>query len=276
MNVQMTKSERSVAVLTRKQYNEVSDVAASVMEHLNKAGFRIYTNISLKGGSVEYIETIKNLKQLKPDFLVSVGGDGTLLWVIRETGGDTPILGVNVGGRGVLSEVKPENVDQAIAKLSKGEYVVEERLRLVASIGSTTLQPALNEVYMTRLSQIRTTTFTITVNGNTIKQRMDGLIVSTPTGSTGHSLSFGSPFIHPAVQALLLMPIAPLNRLPSIILPVGPVEVVSNFDVALVIDGQEEIVVHAQDKVLIKKHPQSAKFIRFKGQGLQQLVNLGF
>jgi len=276
VNVQMTKSGQSVAVLTRKQYSEVSDVATSLMHHLNKAGFRVYTNISLKSGSVEYVESIKDMKRLKPNLLVSIGGDGTLLWVIREMDGETPILGVNVGGRGVLAEVKPEKVSQAVEWLSKGEYVLEERFRLVASVGLTTLPPALNEVYMTRLSQIRTSTFTITVNGDTIKQRMDGLIVSTPTGSTGHSLSFGSPFIHPAVQALLLMPIAPLNRLPSIILPVGPVEVVSNFDIALVIDGQEEMVVHAQDKVLIKKHAQSARFVRFKGQGLQQLVNLGF
>lgn len=276
MNVQMTTSGRSVAVLTRKQYSEVGDVVASLMEHLNRVGFRVYTNISLKQRSVEYVESIKEMKRVKPDVLVSVGGDGTLLWVIREMDGDTPVLGVNVGGRGVLAEVKPEEVGDAVERLSKGDYVLEERLRLVASVGLTVFPPALNEIYLTRISQIRTSTFSITVNGNTIKQRMDGLIVSTPSGSTGHSLSFGSPFLHPGLQALLLMPIAPLNRLPSIILPVMPVEVVSNFDSTLVIDGQEEVVVRASDKVLIKRHSQDARFIRFKGPGLQQLVNLGF
>jgi NAD+ kinase len=269
-------TENSVAVLTKKSYTEIQDVASSLIEHLNRAGFKVYTTILPKHGSAEHIDSIKDLKQLKPDILVTVGGDGSLLWVLREMDDDTPILGVNVGGRGVLSEVNPEEIGVAVERLSTTSYTVEERVRLAASAGQTIFPPALNEIFLTRVSQIRTSTFSITVGGDTIKQRMDGIIISTPTGSTGHSLSFGGPILRPGTQALLLLPVAPLNRLPPIIVPTGPVEVKSDHDSTIVIDGQTEAIIEKSSEVLIDAYRKKARFIRFRDRGLKQLENLRF
>ncbi|MEE9585824.1 MAG: NAD(+)/NADH kinase [Nitrososphaerales archaeon] len=276
VTLHMTDVERSVAILARKESTSIRDVAVALIEKLSSAGFRVYSGTSLKYGSAERAITIKDLKGLSPEIVVTVGGDGSLLWVLREMNDATPVLGVNVGGRGILSEVRPENVDEAVEKLRDERYLIEERMRISASIGATALPPALNEVYLNRVSETRTSTYSISIGGYTVKQRMDGLMVSTPTGSTGHSMSFGGPFIHPDTSVFLLMPVGSINRLPPIIVPAEPVEVVSDHDSVLAIDGQEEVVVKASEKVVIKKHERDARFIRFKDKRLRQLENLGF
>ncbi len=267
---------KSVAIVTRKDSAEIRDVAVSLLEKLGRMDFKIYLVTSWTHDSAERVPTIRDLKRLKPDMLVTVGGDGTLLWVLRDMDDATPVLGVNVGGRGILSEVRRQRVDAAVERLRDGRYTVEEHMRVSATAGSITLPPALNEVYMIRVSQTKTSTYTISIGGVTIKQKMDGLMVSTPTGSTGHALSFGGPFIHQGTSALLLTSVGSINQVPPIVVPAAPIEVVSDHDSLLVIDGQEETAVKASDKVVIEKHDQDARFIRFEENGLRQLENLGF
>ena len=272
----MSNVNKSVAILTKKDYTKIIDVALSLIKKLDKAGFKVYTLAPLPKNSAEQVDTIKELKKLKPDFMISIGGDGSLLWALRSMDDETPVLGVNVGGRGILSEVKPEYVEMAVAGLRDERYFIEERIRLSASIGAITLSPALNEVYINRISQTKTSEYCVSFSGSEIRHRMDGLMISTPTGSTGHAMSFGGPFIYPSTSVILLVPVGPINRLPHAVLPAEPIEVFSDKISKLVIDGQEEFLVDALKKVVIKKHNKNARFIRFEDKGLKQLDKLGF
>ncbi len=273
--LRMTERRRSVAILTRKDYMDVGDVVVSLIEKLHASGFKIYLVASLNHRLAETVPTVKDLKRLSPDMLVTVGGDGTLLWAFKEMDDGTPVLGVNVGRRGVLSEVRPADIDKAVEMLRDGKYLVEERMRISASTGVAVLPPVLNEVYLNRISQTRTSTYTIFIDRFTVTQKMDGVMISTPTGSTGHALSLGGPFVSPVTPVFLVMPVASLNRLPPMILPAEPVEIVSDHDSVLALDGQEEVVVKASEKVVIKKHSRNARFIRFEDKKMRQLQNLG-
>lgn len=270
----MTHKEISVAILTRKESVEITDVAASLSTRLDNAGFKVYSNLSSISDSVIITKSIDEIKQVKPDVLVTVGGDGTILWVLREMNDETPILGVYVGGRGILSEVRPAYIGKAVQKLHDKQYFIDKRKRISTSIGNNTLNPALNEVYINRVSQTRTSTFTITIGDHSIKQRMDGLLVSTTTGSTGHSLSFGGPYIHPDSDVFLVMMVGSIDRLPPMVLPIAPIEVVSDHDSIVTIDGQEDILVKASEPIIIKKHDNDAHFIRFENKRIRQLEKI--
>lgn len=267
----MFRKEISVAILTRKESVEVKDIAVSLISSLYNVGFKVYSNLSQKTHSATMIHSIDDVKQVKPDVLITVGGDGTLLWVLREMNDTTPILGVYVGGRGILSEIRPAYLGKAVQKLHEKQYSIDARERISASVGSTTLNPALNEVYINRVSQTRTSTYTISIGNYAVKQRMDGLMVSTSTGSTGHSLSFGGPYIHPGSDVFLLMMVGSISRFPPIILPIEPIEIISDHDSIVTIDGQEDFLVKASERIMIKKHIYDAHFIRFEDKRFQQL-----
>jgi NAD+ kinase len=273
---EMTVKDSTVAILSRKESADIRDVTIDLIEKLNSAGFNVYSGVTIDHKISDKVHTINELKELDLDIIVTIGGDGSLLWAIREMDNETPVLGINVGGRGILAEVKPDEIDEAVEKLKSKEYIVENRQKLIASFDSISLPPALNEIYINRISEIRTSTFNLSIENYLIKQKMDGIMISTSTGSTGHSLSFGGSFIHPDPTILQILPVGSINRLPSMIIPTHPIEISSDHDSVLVIDGQEEFVVKAFKKVHITKHERYARFIRLKKKSMRQLENLGF
>jgi len=266
----------SVAVLAKKGYERAEEVASELISHFSRLGLNVYAVAPLKSRYAMEVSSIADLKGLEPKILVTVGGDGTLLRAVREVGGHIPVLGVNVGGRGILSEVKPENIAKAAERLAAEDYTIESRMRIDSSTKESTFPPALNEVYLIRLSHVKTPTYTVSIGGEVcLKQRMDGLMITTPTGSTGHSLSLGGPVVN-GVEAFILMPVASINRVPPVVVPPEPIEVASNQDVVAIVDGQEEEVVKAGEKVTVKRHDVNAHFIRLHSKPLRQLHNLGF
>lgn len=264
----------SVAIITRKESVEIKDIAVSLGKSLDGLGFKVYSNLTPMSDSAIITESMNEIKKVRPNVLITVGGDGTILWVLRKMNDETPILGVYVGGRGILSEVRPAYIGKAVQKLHDKQYFIDKRKRISASIGNNILNPALNEVYINRVSQTRTSTYTITIGSHSIKQRMDGLMVSTTTGSTGHSLSFGGPYIHPDSDVFLVMMVGSIDRLPPIVLPIEPIEVISDHDSIVTIDGQEDILVKASDPIIIKKHDHDAHFIRFENKRIHQLEKI--
>jgi len=271
----MSGSLKSVAIYTRKDDDKIKQVVVSLTEKLKETGFKTYLVSSIKHRFAKSLSSISDLKKVKLDIIFTVGGDGTLLWILREMNNTTPILGVNVGRRGILSEVKPDDIDESIENIRKKRFFIENHMRISASIGSKKIPPALNELYFNRISQTRTSTYSIFIQKFTISQKMDGVMVSTPTGSTGHSLSLGGPFIYLTEPAFLITPVASINRLPPIVLPAEPIEIVSDHDAVLVLDGQQEFKVRTNEKVVIRKHEIDAGFIRFKDEKMRQLENLG-
>jgi NAD+ kinase len=175
------------------------------------------------------------------DLVVVVGGDGTLLAaarVLAETG--VPILGVNQGRLGFMVDVNPQEMSATLSAIYSGHYIREERLLLNAKIlredGSTTDGPflAVNDVVIRNQAAVRMLEFETWLGSEFIsRHRADGIIVSTPTGSTAYALSGGGPVMHPSLQALALVPICPHT------LSDRPIVVGSDRTVRLVLGGGE-------------------------------------
>jgi NAD+ kinase len=227
---------------------------------------------------VDHVSSVDEVGKSKTDLIVTVSGDGTILRLLRLLDTTIPCLCVNVGGRGILAEIKPDQIKFALRKIEEGDYHIEKRLRISPSLENRPLPPALNEVLVSRRSLSKTPLFTVDLDhGTMFSQRMDGLLISSPTGSTGHSYSYGSPFLEGSLEVFAITPIGPINRFPVIIMPPSKIRVLGNYSLAVVIDGQDTFNIDADTYVSFKKHDKAAVFVRFDRAGpFRQLKNLGF
>lgn len=215
----------------------------------------------------------KPLAELDADIIVTVGGDGTILMALEHT--ERPILGVNAGGVGFLSEVEPKYVGSAIERVLKGDYKVEERQRVSAWLGDQRLPDAANEVTLQTAKIAKLIKFQVAINGEVVDTLSgDGVIVATATGSTGYSLSVGGPVLHPAVKGIVISPIAPFRLAARpIVIPYESEVKVSLVEVSgekvkeaqVVIDGQHRYPLRGGETVTIRPSKRKARFVRFDG-----------
>ena len=134
----------------------------------------------------------------------------------------------------------------------------------------------MNEIYVNRKNLTKTAEFVIKFQNDTVKHRMDGVMISTPSGSTGHSLSIGGPILHESLDVLIITPVAPVHRLPSIVVPDEIVEITCSHDCNIVMDAQVIKSAGFGDLITIKKYKKQAVFVRLKKKGLRQMTKLGF
>tara|TARA_R110000850_G_scaffold43572_10_gene111661 strand:- start:749 stop:1627 length:879 start_codon:yes stop_codon:yes gene_type:complete len=173
----------------------------------------------------------------EPDFVITAGGDGTILdavTFVRDSG--IPILGINTGRLGFLSNVSKEKIGQAVTALQTGEYTLDDRylLHVDAPGLDLDLNFALNEVTVSRKDTTAMVTIHTWINDNYLNSYWaDGLILATPTGSTGYSLSCGGPIIMPGSESFVITPIAPHN------LNVRPFVIPNNMEIKLKVEGRE-------------------------------------
>jgi NAD+ kinase len=272
----MAKAINRVAIITKTNSSEAEKAATTITKLLTTRNIKVYSILPLRidnGISV----TLEDLKNVDLNFIFAIGGDGTTLRAFRIIPCNTPIFSINVGGhRGILSEVGVDSIDDAICAILAGQFSYDLRLRIQASINRNLFPPALNDILFTRVNLTRTPMLSIKLMGDEIKQRMDGIIISTPTGSTGHSFSIGGPVLHEGLNCLILSPIASVNRMPQLVIPTGEIEIKSTHDTLLTIDGQETIKVTAEQIVKISRFSIDAQFIRLRKRGMRQLAKLGF
>ena len=206
------------------------------------------------------------------DFIIVLGGDGTLISVARLIGGSgTPILGVNLGSLGFLTEVTLDEVYPLLEKILLGEMRIDERWTLEASVQrgdrELTKYTVLNDVVINKGALARMILMETVIDGKYLNTyRADGLIISTPTGSTAYSLSAGGPIIHPKVGAIIISPICPhtITNRPIVVRDDVMVEVTlrsENEDVLVTLDGQEGYPLQYLDKVVVKKSTNSIRLI---------------
>ncbi|MBU0623223.1 MAG: NAD(+)/NADH kinase [Candidatus Thermoplasmatota archaeon] len=208
-----------------------------------------------------------SLSKMKVDALISVGGDGTILRTLQAN--DAPVMGVNAGVLGFLTEIQAEEVKTAIKKLLKGDYHIDERLKLKTVLNGRRLEDATNEavVHTAHIAKMRH--FSISVDGTRATEiRADGLIIATPTGSTSYAMSVGSSIIDPRVDALVIAPIAPF-RLAARPLVVSArskiaVSILEPKECTMVIDGQCEFKIRGDENLAFTASEKKAKFISFK------------
>lgn len=211
----------------------------------------------------------------KVDLLLSLGGDGTLLRTARlATLKGIPILGINLGGLGFLTQVGLEELEKSLARLYQGKYGLQERMMLDCLIKRKGKKIkkliALNDVVIGKGAYARIISLATYINNDyVITYSADGLVISTSTGSTAYSLSAGGPIVHPAIDSIILTPICPhtLSARPLIISENDEVKVIletEEEEVMVTIDGQEGFILEAQDEVSVKRSPHQAKLITFK------------
>lgn len=211
------------------------------------------------------------------DCVLVVGGDGTLLQACRDLGEkDIPLLGINMGTLGYLAEIDRQNVQPALDRLIRDEYVVERRMMLEGTVRRKAKRlledMALNDIVIGRDGKLRIIDFNIYVNGEFLNSySADGIIVSTPTGSTGYSLSAGGPIVSPEASLILLSPIAPhtLNTR-SIILP-DDVEITVEIKeghrgaaegAVATFDGDTCVSLGCGDRVIIRRSSRCARLVK--------------
>ena len=253
------------------------DAAKMVAKKLLSKKITVYTIAPVNVTGAKQVESLEKLNKVKLDLAVTLGGDGTTLRTFRNLRNETPILTINVGGnRGILSEITLDDIDYAIHAISKNEIWLDKRTRVVASCAGEEFAPALNEIYVNRKNLTKTAEFEIKFQSDTVKQKMDGVIISTPSGSTGHSFSIGGPLLHESLDVLIITPVAPVHRLPSIVVPDEKIEINCSHDCNIVMDAQMIKSSEFQQKIIIKKFKKHAVFVRLKKKGLRQMKKLGF
>jgi NAD+ kinase len=272
----MAETIRNVAIITKINSIEAEKAAIRITNLLTNKNVKVYSISPLIMEGSKPI-TAEGLRNFDIDFVFAIGGDGTTLRTFRIIQPTTPVFSMNVGGkRGILSEAGVNSIDDAINSILSGDYFYDSRLRIQASFGGNVVPPALNDILITRTSLTRTPVLSIKMMGDEIKQRMDGVIISTPTGSTGHAFSIGGPVLHESLNCLLVSPVASINRMPYMIIPNEDIEIRSSHDLQLVIDGQEVFKLEKEQTIKISRFSFNAQFIRIRKNGVRQLAKLGF
>ena len=218
------------------------------------------------------------------DLIVTLGGDGTLLSGIDEAMRlNVPMLGVNLGHVGFLTEIEPDQIEHTVWRLAAGDYRVERRMLLQAEGYG---MYGLNEATVTRSqASTRILTMTVYLNGRVIQRLAgDGLIIATPTGSTGYSMSAGGPLVTPGVDLMLLTPIcAHTPHAKPMIVPAGAqveVELEDQCEAILAMDGRYLNTIPAGGRIAVRQAEREARFIRmsepdFLGQLKSKLMDWG-
>lgn len=272
----MAPNIRNVAIITKIGSSEANSAAIKISKLLSKSKIQVH---SVLPDIIDDAMTVRpeELKDIKLDLVFAIGGDGTTLRAFRTIQGKVPVFSINSGGhRGILSEISAESIDEAINAILAGKYVYDSRIRIQASVNGKIFPPVLNDILIVRVSLTRTPLLSIMLMGDKIKQRMDGIVVSTPTGSTGHSFSVGGPVLHEGMSCLILTPIASVNRMPQLVIPVEEILIQSTLESHLIIDGQETFKIDADVPIKILRFSNDAIFLRLQKKGMRQLAKLGF
>ncbi|MBI4256307.1 MAG: NAD(+)/NADH kinase [Candidatus Rokubacteria bacterium] len=211
------------------------------------------------------------------DLIVVLGGDGTLLSMARAVGDlGVPLLGVNLGGLGFLTATTLDEMFPALEAWLAGRMAIDERMMLRARVlrGGQAIgeYAALNDVVITKSAMSRIVNLSVSVEGQyATAYRADGLIISTPTGSTAYSLSAGGPILFPAMDAIVLTPICShtlTNR--PIVLPAGQrveVTLLTDQEVMVTVDGQVGLNLREGDTVEVRQATARIRLVRFPQQG---------
>jgi NAD+ kinase len=217
-----------------------------------------------------------SVADMKVDALVTIGGDGTVLYV-QQRAPDTPVLGINMGGTGFLTDVDPKDAQKALKALIGGELQLKERAKLAVEVSGERLPDALNEAVVRVASPSRMLTFEVLVDGEVTEgARGDGVIVATPTGSTAYNMAAGGPVLDPRLEAFIMTPLYTHQpRATSLVLPMS-----STIEVKLLrperkaqvtIDGQFTREASSKDRILFHRSENPAKFFEWGSKFYQKV-----
>jgi NAD+ kinase len=260
---------KSVGIVARYDKNQVFKLAKELAEYLRNKGLEVYIEDTL-AEKLKVPAKTAPLKNMKTDFVITIGGDGTILRAcLAVPEPEPPILAINMGVRGFLTEVEPKEACNAVDRTLKGEFKIEKCTKLAVSADGEVMPDALNDVVISAGEPSKILYTQIRKDDEPIlKCQADGLILSTQTGSTGYSLSAGGPVLDPETEAFVLTPICSLTVFRSIVFSADSkvtIEAIRPKEVLVLIDGNYRQVVTSKNHTLtITRSKNVASFIRFK------------
>ena len=267
----------TVAIVSKPDKPELTQIVPQVLDWLAKHGYSVMVDRETSTylpGATEVVSR-DDLQTRRPELLIVLGGDGTLLSAARAVAPlDTCILGINLGSLGFLTEVPLADLYASLEAVHAGQWQADDRSMMYAKLvrGDRVMSDyhALNDVILSKSTIARLVSFEIFINNEFVSSyRGDGLIVATPTGSTAYSLAAGGPILTPSTQALVISPICPhaLTHRPVVVPDSVEIEimVLSAHDEAyLSIDGQIGIPVRRGDKLVCRKSPYVTHLLRLR------------
>lgn len=251
-------------------------ITGHIKEFLENKGCHVYA-LTEETDREESAESVCRIIPENADCMLVLGGDGTILRAVRDVKElHIPILGVNLGTLGYMTEVEPEQIDEALERLINGDFSYEERMMLMAvtktADGTKAQQWALNDVVISRKGSLQINDFNIYVNGQFLKKySADGVIITTPTGSTGYNLSAGGPIAAPETELMMITPICPhtFNQRSIILSPQDEIviEIPSgredkNQQLEASFDGNGQMILNTGDKITITKSERKVVFLK--------------
>jgi NAD+ kinase len=269
---------KSVGLVARFDQKQALKLTEELADFLSSKGLEVVIEESLQD-KVACKQQYVPLTEMKTDFILTIGGDGTILRAaLNIPKPDTPLLTINMGVRGFLTEVEPENAHSAIERTLRGDYKIEKSTKMAVAAGKEVLPDALNDVVISTGEPSKILYSEICKNGKPIlKCQADGIIMGTQTGSTGYSLSAGGPVLDSEVDAFVLTPICSLTVFHSLVLPTDctiTFNVVRPEKMLVLIDGNYRKTI-STDKltVTVTKSKNATSFIRFESNFYDRLRN---
>jgi NAD+ kinase len=271
----MQKLFKTIGIIGKHQDPRIAKTISTVIDCLRRQDYRIIVDLKsavlLPETSIESCET--QSMGAECDLVIAIGGDGTFLAATRAiVDFNIPLVGINLGRLGFLVDISPEQIESKLSNILQGSSIEEKRYLLQAKIirdGKAIHQEtAVNEVVVHRWITPSMIEIVTHINGVYLNsQRSDGLIISTPTGSTAYSLSAGGPILHPSLNALILVPLNPhtLSNRPIVIDDNSEIEIsfcqTKQINALVTCDHVEIPKILISDKILIKKLPTPIRIL---------------
>jgi NAD+ kinase len=268
---------KSVAIVSKPEKPELTDIIPQLVSWLEQHEYHVFMDRESAAYVANGHEVVdrSRLASLTLDFVIVLGGDGTLLSAARAVAPlQIPILGVNLGSLGFLTEVPLAELYPTLRAVIANDVVVEARamlrVRLVRDGRNLAEYHALNDMVISKTTIARLASFDMYIDSNYVSNyKGDGLIVSTPTGSTAYSLAAGGPVLMPQVEAIEVAPICPhsLSHRPLVVQDSVEIEIIvesATEEAFLSIDGQIGMPVNEGDRLICCKSPYQTRLLRLR------------
>lgn len=272
-----------IAVFPNKSKRRSSEILDRIFRYYNNKDVRLVMQASDARHFRKDDYGLPCVERVHVDMALSIGGDGTLLGVCRRfTGQEVPVCGINLGTLGFLADIETQELEARLGQILSGEYRIENRLLLAAYIrnnfGEKYLGNAINDVVVSKGGVARMLRLGLYINGtHLMNYQADGLIVSSPTGSTAYSLSAGGPILNPTIRALLLTPICAhtFQMRPLVVGENDEVRLeVANVhqDIVVTLDGQESFFIQPGDEIIVRKAKTTAHIVKFEDKDYYKVL----
>ena len=260
---------QNIALIGKYKSQEIAGPLLSLAEFLSAKGLTVVVDNLTAEHLKQHPYAEMSLAEMgnAVDLAIVMGGDGTMLNIARTLSlSQVPLVGVNQGRLGFLTDLTLDNMQDSIAAMLEGKFVTEQRLLLAARVMRNDVEVysgrAFNEVVVHRNNTSSMIEFEVRIDGEYLyNQRADGLIVSTPTGSTAYAMSAGGPIVHPSLDVLELVPICPhtLSNRPIVVKGSSELEILVHRtgDIQVRFDSHTSHDLQLHDKIIVTRHPET-------------------